>query len=289
MLCSRVPALLRNSRRNRNSGRMAEDDEGEIPVWRARMPGDPEIDREVKSGEEKLWEAVYDNDHERVEQLLHHYAPHNHSQRPAAPPERGEKVPLDLDWRCTPRRGIFVPPHASHNGWTAFHVACAYGKISGGKVVEQLLEAGVDVDVLNRLGRTGWDLAQMNSQGKVLQILNLWASGGTIGANGPSAGSGTIRRGAGMRAASHSFDPGLTTHMIAFDTTFDGRFDTSATGKLYDQKREHCTSREVRAPLADTAFWGGTTDTPLQELEEQLGGMQAKVRAMPAADAGRSR
>ena len=31
---------------------MAEDDEGEIPVWRARMPGDPEIDREVKSGEE---------------------------------------------------------------------------------------------------------------------------------------------------------------------------------------------------------------------------------------------
>jgi hypothetical protein len=34
------------------------------------MPGDPEIDRDVKSGEEKLWEAVYDNKTEKVELIL---------------------------------------------------------------------------------------------------------------------------------------------------------------------------------------------------------------------------
>jgi hypothetical protein len=44
--------------------------EPEIPPWCARMPGDPEIDRDVKSGEEKLWEACYDNKTEKVEQVL---------------------------------------------------------------------------------------------------------------------------------------------------------------------------------------------------------------------------
>ena len=45
-------------------------DEPEIPTWCARMPGDPEIDRDVKSAEEKLWEAVYDNKTEKMELLF---------------------------------------------------------------------------------------------------------------------------------------------------------------------------------------------------------------------------
>jgi hypothetical protein len=44
--------------------------DAEIPIWRARMPGDPEIDRDVKVVEEKLWEACYDQDYDRVEFLL---------------------------------------------------------------------------------------------------------------------------------------------------------------------------------------------------------------------------
>jgi len=46
------------------------EEEPEIPLWSARMPGDPEIDRDVKSGEEKLWEAVYDNKTEKMELLF---------------------------------------------------------------------------------------------------------------------------------------------------------------------------------------------------------------------------
>lgn len=46
------------------------EDEPEIPTWCARMPGDPEIDRDVKSGEEKLWEAVYDNKTEKMELIF---------------------------------------------------------------------------------------------------------------------------------------------------------------------------------------------------------------------------
>lgn len=46
------------------------EEEPEIPRWCARMPGDPEIDRDVKSGEEKLWEAVYDNKTEKMELLF---------------------------------------------------------------------------------------------------------------------------------------------------------------------------------------------------------------------------
>lgn len=46
------------------------EEEPEIPTWCARMPGDPEIDRDVKSGEEKLWEAVYDNKVEKMELLF---------------------------------------------------------------------------------------------------------------------------------------------------------------------------------------------------------------------------
>ena len=89
------------------------------------MPGDPEIDRDVKSGEEKLWEAVYDNKTDKVEHILSTYL----TGRLSPPDGPG----IDLNWKCTPRRGVFMPPDGRHNGWTAYHVACAYGGLSGGR------------------------------------------------------------------------------------------------------------------------------------------------------------
>ena len=63
------------------------------------MPGDPEIDRDVKSGEEKLWEAVYDNKTDKVEHILNTYL----TGRLSPPDGPG----IDLNWKCTPRRGVF--------------------------------------------------------------------------------------------------------------------------------------------------------------------------------------
>ena len=76
------------------------------------MPGDPEIDRDVKSGEEKLWEAVYDNKTDKVEHILSTYL----TGRLSPPDGPG----IDLNWKCTPRRGVFMPPDGRHNGWTAY-------------------------------------------------------------------------------------------------------------------------------------------------------------------------
>jgi hypothetical protein len=125
------------------------------------------------------------------------------------------EVPWDIDWKCTVRRGVFCPPEAQHNGWTAFHVACAYGKLSAGKCAQLMVEAGCDVDVATKVraaalpvakllcrsphaavphrdqfGRTGWQLAQMNKQRKVIEYLEGCASAGMVDVNGPAAGTG---------------------------------------------------------------------------------------------------
>ena len=55
------------------------------------MPGDPEIDRDVKSGEEKLWEAVYDNKTDKVEHILNTYL----TGRLSPPDGPG----IDLNWK----------------------------------------------------------------------------------------------------------------------------------------------------------------------------------------------
>lgn len=221
-------------------------DEPEIPTWCARMPGDPEIDRDVKTGEEKLWEACYDNKTEKVEQILKML---NDPDGPG----------LDLNWSCTPNPGVFMAPAPRHNGWTPYHVACAYGDLSAGKVVELMIDAGVDMDALNKLGYSGWDLAKMNGQHRILKILEQRASGGTIASNGETAG--------------RNFDP------------------TARTGQLYDQKRSWCVTREFRAPLADMAYWGAAGgglkggESSLQEVETAMAAVEKKIDKMHQLEA----
>lgn len=80
-----------------------------------------------------------------------------------------------------------------------------------------------------------------------------------------------------MRTASHAFDPNLSSKMTEFDVAFNGVFDVSSTGKLYDQRRETCVQRTFRAPLADTAYWGSISETPLQQLEARLSQVCARL------------
>jgi len=141
-----------------------------------------------------------------------------------------------------------MPPHARHNGWTAYHVACAYGDLSGGKVVELMVDAGCDMDQLNKLNYTGWDLAKMNGQSRILKILEQRASGGTIATNGETAG--------------RNFDP------------------TARTGKLYDQKRSWCVTQEFRAPQADMTYWGAASASPLQDVETLIAAVEKKLDKM---------
>ena len=146
-----------------------------------------------------------------------------------------------------------MPPHARHNGWTAYHVACAYGDLSGGRVVQMLIDAGCDMDALNKLNYTGWELAKMNGQTRVLKLLEQRASGGTIDQNGETAG--------------RNFDP------------------TARTGKLYDQKRSWCITRQFRAPRAEMAYWGSASPSPLQEIEALIAGVEKKLDKMHQIEA----
>ena len=146
-----------------------------------------------------------------------------------------------------------MPPHARHNGWTPYHVACAYGDLSGGKVVEMMIDAGCDMDALNKLNYTGWDLAKMNGQHRVLKILEQRASGGTIDRNGETAG--------------RVFDP------------------TARTGKLYDQKRSWCVTKKFRAPQAEMAYWGSASPSPLQDIETLIAAVEKKLDKMHQLEA----
>lgn len=132
-------------------------------------------------------------------------------------------------------------------------MACAYGDLSGGKVVEQMIDAGCDMDALNKLGYSGWDLAKMGGQNRVIKILEQRASGGTIASNGETAG--------------RNFDP------------------TARTGQLYDQKRSWCVTREFRAPLADMAYWGAASPSNLQEVETQMAAVEKKLDKMHQLEA----
>ena len=235
----------------------------EIPEWRSRMPGDPEIDRDVKTIEEKLWESCYDQDYSRVEFLL------GQAVKQAADREERGLPPFDIDWKCTARKGVFMPPEPQHSSWSAFHVACAYGKLSDGKCVKMLVDAGCDVDAVTKRGRTGWDLARLNKQRKVVDYLDQCASDGTIAVNGPQAGR-RYDTTLGETSCGATFE--------LFDYTFEGTFDVSPTGKLYDQKRAVCTTVEFRAPLADKSFWGSYTPSPLQDVEANLLAVQKKLK-----------
>jgi hypothetical protein len=267
------------------------------------MPGDPEIDRDVKSGEEKLWEAVYDNKTDKVEHILNTYL----TGRLSPPDGPG----IDLNWKCTPRRGVFMPPDGRHNGWTAYHVACAYGGLSGGRVVEQMIDAGCDMDVLTRRGHTAWDLAKMNAQKRVLLILETRAS--TQGTELEAEAAGQVGSAVAAPRTARQVG-GMLTSLVpeGLDQSLEGRpgdgkrgwtkgayrgsihgqsFDgTQRTGQLYDQKRKWCVTREYRAPLADMATWGAASASTLQEvetlmatLEKKLDKMYSCVTASPAA------
>ena len=267
------------------------------------MPGDPEIDRDVKSGEEKLWEAVYDNKTDKVEHILNTYL----TGRLSPPDGPG----IDLNWKCTPRRGVFMPPDGRHNGWTAYHVACAYGGLSGGRVVEQMIDAGCDMDVLTRRGHTAWDLAKMNAQKRVLLILETRAS--TQGTELEAEAAGQVGSAVAAPRTARQVG-GMLTSLVpeGLDQSLEGRpgdgkrgwtkgayrgsihgqsFDgTQRTGQLYDQKRKWCVTREYRAPLADMATWGAASASTLQEvetlmatLEKKLDKMYSYVTASPAA------